>query len=175
MKVAIGTLNSAKQDAVRTALKKNFGNVEIVAVAAKSEVSDQPLSDNEAILGALNRAKEAFASVDGADLGIGLEGTVSSNDFGMFLLGWVVIIDATGKTGIGSSGAVMLPPKMQAHIQAGGELGPYVQTLMADEANEIRHSQGTNGILTDGLYTRVDEFVDATLTALAPFVRRDLY
>ena len=56
-----------------------------------SEVSAQPLSDNETMTGAINRAKNALKSED-AQIGVGLEGGVVKTEHGYFLCNWGAIV-----------------------------------------------------------------------------------
>ncbi|OQA68246.1 MAG: NTPase [Candidatus Diapherotrites archaeon ADurb.Bin253] len=174
MKVAIGTENKAKIKAVESIIKEVWKDVEFSYHKTNSLVKDQPLSDEEAIKGAINRAKEAINKGD-ADYGIGLEGTVNTNNYGMFLHGWVTIVDKYGNIGFGQSASVHIPKTIEQRIKKGEELGPIIQELMNDEKNSIRHNEGTNGILTGGLYTRVKEFEDATRCALSRFVAPEWY
>ena len=175
MKVAIGSMNKAKNEAVKNIFDKLYGTNEYLSVETNSGVRNQPLSSDEAINGAINRAKDALSKTRSYDFGIGLEGTVDSNEHGMFLLGWVAVVNKQGDCGIGSSAAVMLPNYMKREIESGKELGPVIQNLMNDSKNEIRHSQGASGLLTNGMYSRVHEFEDALICALSKFISSDFY
>lgn len=173
--IAVGSQNKAKNDAVKTAFMKRFPSVELQGFDIPSGIADQPLSDEESIEGAVNRARGALAKMATAQYGVGLEGNVVTISDRMFLHGWVAIIDRHDTIGIGHSSGLELPDTLRTAIEAGGELGPLLQEMLDDKDNEIRHSQGTNGVLSDGLYTRVDEFVDATTVALAKFLKPELY
>lgn len=175
MKIAVGTLNDAKNNAVENIVKSIWKDAEFYRVETDSGIRKQPLNNEEAIRGAINRAKEAMIKVNSqynmtVDYSIGLEGTVDSNKYGMFLHGWVAIVDKSHNIGLGQSGSIQLPRNIESRIKTGEELGPIMQELMRDDSNRIRQNEGTNGILTDGLYTRVKEFEDATRCALARFV-----
>jgi len=174
MRIAIGTLNKAKNAAVENVIKLVWKDVEFISIETNSDIDSQPLSDEEAIKGAITRAMQALDKTD-ADYGIGLEGTVHNNSHGMFLHGWVAIIDKNENIGLGQSASIELPGHIAHRISKGEELGPIMQELMKDEENKIRHNEGSNGILTNGLYTRVDEFEDATKCALAKFVSSEWY
>jgi len=174
MKIAIGTENRAKIQAVENIIKEVWKDIEFSYYQTDSLVSNQPLSDEEAIKGAINRAKQAI-NKGNADYGVGLEGTVNTNNYGMFLHGWVAIVDKSGNGGLGQSASVQIPKSIEQRIKKGEELGPIIQELMNDEKNTIRHSEGTNGILTKGLYTRVKEFEDATRCALSRFLNPKQY
>jgi len=174
MIIAIGTLNNAKIRAVKEIILEVWKNAEFFPVETQSGVSKQPKTDEEGITGAINRAKQAMKMLD-ADYGIGLEGSVEENSFGMFLGGWVAIVDKNGKSGIGSSGKVLLPKQIREKIRQGKELGPIMQEMLNDKNNEIRQTTGTNGVLTNNLYNRIKEFRDATRCALAMFVSPEFY
>lgn len=76
MRVAIGSKNPAKINAVKNVFKD-----EIISVDAESGVSEQPMSDEETIKGAINRAIQA-AELGEAEIGIGLEGASSKLPMG---------------------------------------------------------------------------------------------
>lgn len=176
MRIAIGTLNKAKTEAVKNIIEKVWPGSQYFSVQTDSKIRAQPLSDEEGIEGAINRANQALEKFSlEVDYGIGLEGTVDTNKYGMFLSGWVAIINKKGEVGIGCSGKVLMPEYLKQKLDQGNELGPIVQNLLNDPENKIRHSSGTNGLLTNNLYTRVREFEDATLCALGKFVAPKIY
>jgi len=175
MRVIISTTNQAKIKAVEEVFNDVWKDVEFFGCKSDSGISQQPLSEEEGIDGALNRAKGACRHDANAEFWIGLEGYVDSNEYGMFLAGAVVIISKDGRVGYGTSAKVLLPDDIKKEIEAGAELGPLIKKLMNDVNGEIRHSSGTNGVLTKGLYTRVDEFKDAVKCALARFVSPEFY
>ena len=169
MKIIICTENKAKIQAIEEVLGKIWSNVEMIGENFSSGVSAQPLSEEEGIAGAINRAQNAKLKYSDADYYIGMEGYVDTNNHGMFLAGAVVIIDKENKIGIGSSAKMLLPVFIQKKIEKGAELGPLIKGLMNDTEGTIRQYDGTNGILSKGLYNRVDEFKDAAKCALARF------
>jgi len=173
--LAVGTQNKAKLQAVETAFHKVYAQVQASGLEVESGISDQPMNDEESIKGAINRAQSALAQLSTAQYGIGLEGNVVTISDRMFLHGWVAIINQVGEIGLGHSSGIELPLSIRQALESGAELGPVLQEMLDDTENEIRHTIGTNGILTDGLYTRVDEFVDATTVALAKFLKPELY
>ncbi|MBI4140823.1 DUF84 family protein, partial [Candidatus Woesearchaeota archaeon] len=71
MKINIGSQNPNKINAVKEVWQEYaLGNAEIKSVIVASEVPAQPISLNEMIQGATNRAKNAF---DNCNLSIGIE------------------------------------------------------------------------------------------------------
>lgn len=79
-KAAVGSKNRAKVHAVQDVLIQEY--IEVVSVAALSQVAAQPFSDDETKEGAVNRARGALDATE-ADFGFGLEG-VSQNGKGRF-------------------------------------------------------------------------------------------
>jgi inosine/xanthosine triphosphatase len=175
MKLAVGTQNKAKLQAVEVAFGKVYPHIKATGFEVESGIAEQPTSDEESIQGAINRAQSALAKMATAQYGVGLEGNVVTISDRMFLHGWVAIIDQNGAIGLGHSSGLELPSSIRTAIEGGAELGPVLQEMLNDKDNEIRHSLGTNGVLSNGLYTRVDEFVDATTVALAKFAKPELY
>lgn len=169
MKIIICTENKAKIQATEEVIQHVFSDFELVSEKFPSNIPEQPLSEEEGIKGAINRATNARSKHPDADYYVGMEGYVDTNEYGMFLAGIVAIVDKSGKIGIGSSAKMLLPAFIQKKIEEGYELGPLMKDLMNDTAGDIRQYDGTNGILSKGLYNRVDEFKNATECAFARF------
>lgn len=158
--------NKAKMNAVRTILQEVYGDDIVVdAISVDSGVSETPTSHDEGIEGCVNRianAKEADSDYDGY---LGLEGIIVAQATGTFLCGWAVIEDAEGRQGMGCSAQVRLPQTLVATIKPEEKLADKVVELYPDVAHMLPEV-GTNGALTNGRYTRVDEFMDALNCAL---------
>jgi inosine/xanthosine triphosphatase len=76
MKIAIGTKNTAKVQALEETLQGYpifAKGIQIIPFSVPSEVSNQPLSIEETILGAKNRAKNSFTACDSCSYGFGIE------------------------------------------------------------------------------------------------------
>jgi inosine/xanthosine triphosphatase len=169
MKVIICTENKAKIQAVEEVLRNVWSDIQITGEKFSSDVSEQPMTEKAGVEGAINRSKNAKSKYQDFDYYIGMEGYVDTSDYGMFLAGAVAIIDKSGNIGIGLSAKMQLPAFIKNKIDAGKELGPLIKALMNDTDGDIRQYEGANGILSKGLYNRVDEFKDATKCALARF------
>ena len=171
-KIAVGSTNPAKIEAVKSKVQLAWPGCEIAPIKAPSGVSDMPMSDHECIVGAKNRAQHCLDTSD-ADLGVGLEGGVMIMPEGMMLVGWVAILDRNGMTGLGSSARIPLPDFIAARVHQGEELGP----VMDDVVNEHNTKQrgGASGILSGGLTYRSESFATAVAYALSPFVVPQFY
>ena len=71
MKVAVGSKNPVKINAVRNVLLNIYFEVNVTGVDVDSEVPPQPFGKDETIQGAVNRAKNAYSN--DFDLSIGIE------------------------------------------------------------------------------------------------------
>lgn len=172
MKISVGSRNPAKRKAVENVINKIWKEADIVSVEVSSGVREQPLSDAEAIEGATNRARESLEKTD-ADLGIGLEGCTVDTEYGMFVSGWVVVIDREGEIGIGGGGRLLLPERIASEVRMGRELGPVMDELTGNR--NVKQKQGAVGILTNNLVPRVDAFERTVVYALAKFMNPHYY
>jgi inosine/xanthosine triphosphatase len=153
MRVAIGSKNPAKISAVKAAFKEY--TYEIITVDASSGVNEQPMTDDETIRGAINRAIEA-AEKGEAEIGIGLEGGVQQTSQGLMLCNWGALSAKDMKTIIAGGARLPLPDGIAQKIIAGAELGP-VMDGYAKKQN-VRKNEGAVGIFTDGQINRSEMF-----------------
>lgn len=172
MRIAIGTLNPVKVNAVRLVTSAVWPDSTVEARAVESGVADQPKTLSEARLGAANRARRVLELTQ-ADLGIGLEGYTWDARDSMFLSGWVEILHRDGRQGSGSSGSMLLPEQIAHAIRNGEELGPVMDRL--SQRHNTKQGEGTVGILTAGHLKRTDAFKTALFCALTPFLSPDWY
>ncbi len=170
--VAVGSTNPVKIQAVQHSIQRVWPNAEVTGVAVASGVRVQPLSDDEAIEGAINRARAACQQM-GSDLGIGLEGNTTETTHGLFVTGWAAAVDRAGTVGMGGSGRFRLPPTLAARVRAGEELGPLID-VWAGQQN-TKQKQGAVGIITNGLISRTAALETAVIFALTRFLNPHHY
>ena len=170
--VVVGTTNPAKLAAVNSAIQRIWPTALVTGINVDSGVRAQPLSDEEAIRGATNRARLALKMRD-ADLGIGVEGNTVELAQGMFSTAWVVVLDRAGLHGLGSSGRFLLPETVAQAVRQGGELGPLMDELTGEQ--NTKHKQGAVGILTNSLITRTAALETAVIFALTRFINPEYY
>jgi inosine/xanthosine triphosphatase len=130
------------------------------------------MSDAECLQGALNRARAARRAL-GADLGVGQEGGVHSQEDMLLLVGWVAVSAADGRQGLAGTARLPLPALIAQRVKAGEELGPVMDDLL--DEHKSNHRGGAVGALTSGLVLRADAFAMAVSYALAPFVSQSFY
>ncbi len=172
MKVAIGSTNRAKVKAVRTVINKVWPDAQLAPVAVASGVDEMPMTSDECLEGARNRARAALA-ITGFDLAIGLEGGVHPEYNHLMLLGWAVAVDQAGNEGVGGGARLPLPESIARRVLSGEELGPVMDELLNQK--NVRQKGGAVGALTTGLVLRSETFALAVAYALAPFVNRRFY
>jgi len=172
MIIAVGSLNPIKIGAVRSVAEKVWSDSTLISIDAPSGVSSMPMGDAQCLLGARNRARLA-RDASGADFSFGLEGGVNQEPAGLMLLGWVSVLDADGREGIGCTARLPLPTAIAERVLGGEELGPVMDELLGQ--HNVRQKGGAVGALTAGLVLRQDTFAVAVAYALAPFVAPQLY
>jgi inosine/xanthosine triphosphatase len=172
MRIAIGSTNPVKCNAVRAVLSSLYRDAEFTCVDTPSGVSIQPWGDAETRAGALNRARAAL-ELTGADLAAGLEGGVQESEFGLFTTAWCVLVDAHGRIGVGGNCCTLLPEAVATQVRAGVELGPAMDRLV--DRHNTKHQNGAIGILTKNLETRQSAYEMIIRLALAPFQNPDWY
>lgn len=167
-KVVVASLNPAKINAVKQAFKDVFPKVEFQfeGVSVASEVPEQPVSDAETKLGALNRVKNAKKETHDADFYVGLE----AGNEGAFTFAWMVI-ESANKRGESRSASLMLPPVVLDKLKQGKELGPVMDEVFSTE--NIKQKGGAIGLLTNHLLTRSSVYHQALILALIPFINPD--
>ena len=171
--VGVGSTNPVKVAAVRNVLARVAPSARIEPVKVASTVSDQPFGDNETIQGALARARAARQAVNG-ELGVGIEGGVVDENGSMRTCAWAVIVDASGREGIGGSLAMPLPEAVARLIREDGlELGVAMDRLTGE--HNVKQRQGAVGVLTAGLVDRQAAYEVILAYALAPFLTVELW
>jgi non-canonical (house-cleaning) NTP pyrophosphatase len=204
--VAVGSTRRPKVNAVSEALaairtvSEFLPAFEIVGVEVESGVRHTPLSREDLMAGARQRA-EALIQIARAQnqrwkYFVGLEGgfdvipgldVIPSLDVmpeldvvseagkrWVFLESWAYVTDGEGRGSFGQSGAVLVPERLaETVVDDGVELSQAIDAFAG--GHNIRDAEGAWGILTRNLTTRQDSFRIAVINAFAPFFNRELY
>lgn len=167
MKIVVCSKNKAKNDAVKIVLKDYFKNFELISLETDSGVSATPVDDEEGILGCHNRIKDALSQIDDGNIYVAMEGILNKTKFGWFLCGWTTIYDKVkDKFFYGCSAKVQVPSYILDNLKENQRLSELVAKMTGKTDNEIG-VLGTNGLLSNGVYTRTDEFVDSVKCAIS--------
>ena len=174
IRLIVASRNPVKIQCATMGFQKVFPKSQIMVegVAVPSEVSDQPMTDHETLMGAKNRAKNAKVSFPDADYWIGIEGGIDEAFGTMEAFAWIYILgkEMTGKA---RTASFDLPQKIQELIHQGVELG--VADDMVFNRSNSKQGNGAVGILTKDLIDRARYYEPAVVLALIPFINRDLY
>ncbi len=172
MRIAVGSRNPLKIEAVEAVAAKVFGGVTVEGVSADSGVRHNPLTDAETLAGAVARATAARLKT-GADLGVGLEGGITELDGRCYTCVWCAV--DTGKE-ILTGGGVHIPvPREVARliIRDGVEMGHAMDRITGTA--DTKRKMGFEGIVTRGLIDRRGSFESVLAYTLAPLVSPRLY
>lgn len=172
MKVIVASKNPVKKEAVLVGFKSFFHLVEVEGFHADSEVSDQPVSDEETLKGARNRAENVKNLYKNADFWVGIEGGIQTTEKGLTAFAWVVILSAD-KYGEARTSSFLLPNKVAELIQRGYELGTANDMVFNQTNSKQKH--GAVGILTKNIVSRTELYKQAVQLALIPFINPDLF
>jgi inosine/xanthosine triphosphatase len=170
MKIVVTSHNPVKIAAVREAFLTQFPSDELtlIPLGIDSEVSEQPMSDEETRNGARNRVKNARLEHPDADFWVGLEGGLDMFDDQMMAFAWMVISNRDGHLSETRSATLPLPPAVRSLVTEGLELGEANDRVFA--TLNSKQGGGAFGLLTDGLVTRESIYTQTLILALIPFV-----
>ena len=186
--IAVGSARKPKIEAVRDALSvihpflNGGAEYDIVPVEVPSGVRHTPLSREDLMLGAQQRAEALvrIAKESNAPWSyfIGLEGGFDVIREGakrwVFLESWAYVADDKGNSAFGRSGAVLVPEALaKTVVDEGIELSEAIDAFARGRG--IRDAQGAWGVLSRNLITRQDAFRVAVISALVPFYNREAF
>jgi inosine/xanthosine triphosphatase len=200
--IAVGSKRGPKLNAVTEALQSFSASLaddaeyEIVGVEVESGVSHTPVSRDELMRGARQRAEALIEMARQSGAGwqyfVGLEGGLDVLHEGaspdemlrhsalrqngrrrVFLESWAYVSDGA-RGHYGRSGSIELPESL-AHevLENGVELADAIDRFAG--AVGIRDAQGAWGVLSRNFITRQEAFRVAVLAAFAPFYNERMY
>lgn len=170
MKVAVGSTNPVKVKAVENVFRIVYGEAEVEGVKAMSGVPSQPFGE-ETIIGAINRAKSAYATAK-LDMGVGIEaGLFRVNEFTLDVQ-YCAIYDGSWLT-VGCGSGFEYPPLVLDEVLAGNEVGDVMSRVAGVE--NLGEKEGAIGFLSHGMLTRTQLTEQSVLMALIPRLNPGLY
>jgi inosine/xanthosine triphosphatase len=172
--VLVGSKNPVKVACTEDGFTQAFNRSFLVeGINSFSGVSDQPIGDEETLLGAKNRAINSQRTFPDAHYWVGIEGGIDQDSHGMFAFAWIVILDKDGKSSQAKTGTFYLPHKIAELVKSGMELGKADDTVFQKENS--KQEGGSVGILTHGVIDRSAYYRQAVILALIPFLNENLY
>ena len=173
-KIIVASKNPIKINAVKLGYRKVFSNLdfECEGITVPSDVSDQPISNQETLNGAINRATHAKNDFPNANFWVGIEGGIEKMEEEMMAFAWIVIL-SKDKMGKARTGTFFLPPKVVELINQGKELGE-ADDIVFGHSNS-KQKNGAVGILTGNIIDRTQFYVEAMVLGLIPFLNKEIY
>lgn len=168
MHLTIASTNPVKVQAALHGFRLMFPNESVTAsgISVASGVSDQPMTDEETLQGAFNRATNARKAHPDGEFWIGIEGGCEEKHGELWTYAWVVVLSQT-LVGKGRTGAFMLPREVADLVLSGVELG-HADDQVFGRSNS-KQSNGAVGLLTVDLIKRQEYYEHAVVLALIPF------
>ncbi len=173
IKICVGSQNPVKIACVQEAFERAFPefSIQCEGLGAPSGVSDQPMTDEETLLGAKNRARYCKEQAK-ADYFVGIEGGLENVENTLLAFAWIYIIKGE-QIGKAKTATFDLPPKIEELIKEGYELGEADDIVFQRENS--KQKDGAVGILTKGIIDRKKYYKEAVILALIPFLNTSLY
>lgn len=170
--IIVCSKNKAKNEAVNNVMKQYLKEFEIKSLETNSGVSETPVGDEEGIKGCFNRIKDAISQEANGDFYVAMEGILNETKYGTFLCGWTVIYNKkVNEYYYGCSAKVKIPDEIIAKMDKSKRLSDIVAEFVGNTGDEISKI-GTNGVLTNGTYTRTDEFIDSVSCAISSKLKK---
>lgn len=176
--IAIGSCNPVKINATTAAFQAYFPGYQIKAIAvnAPSGVSEQPMTANETLIGAINRVNYCLTTeqqkATNIDYYVAIEGGVEKYQYGVAGFAYVVISNKHQQV-VGKSAELPLPESVFQALTQGRELGDVIDELFNTE--NAKQKTGAMGLFTNNLVTRQSTYQQAIVLALAKLVNAHLY
>src|SRR5215510_14708269 len=150
-KVIVASTNPVKIESAQIGFAKMFPeeSFEVQGIAAPSEISAQPMSSDETLLGATNLVHNVSNLVTAVDYRVGIEGGIEDVHEELEVFAWVVVKAANGKIGKGKTGSFFLPQEIAKLVRQGIELGEADVPENSWSAIQLGHQLGADLLEVD--------------------------
>ncbi len=174
LRVAVGSVNPNKVDAVTDVISQFYDSMDVKAFAVESVVPEQPFNE-DTIRGAINRAKNALHEWGDADIGVGIEAGLIYEPMTekYYDVQYCAIADRIGWITLGHGPGFIYPKKVMANVSEGLAIGDAMKKAYGTE--NIGYKEGAIGFLTEGRYTRKLLSENAVIMAFVPRIRKEDY
>lgn len=180
MQIAIGTMNTIKIQAVEEVLQHypHLINSVVKSFDVPSEIAEQPLSLEEIIKGAKNRAKNAFKACDSCHYGFGIESGLfeaPGTQTGFLEACICSIFDGTNHFIGLSSGFEVPSPILELVLDKNRDLAQACFESGITSNKKLGSAEGLIGILSKGRINRKEYTKQCIVTALLQVENLSLY
>ena len=173
-RIIVASKNPVKLEAVRLGFQSIFPSeaFQIEPISVRSEVPNQPRTDDVTRAGAMQRARNARSVTPDAEVWIGIEGGVCEIEGRMAALAWIVALSGN-RAGAARTGTFFLPEAVADLVRQGMELG-HADDLVFGQTDSKR-DLGAVGLLTHGVIDRTSLYAHAVALALIPLRNPELF
>jgi len=174
-KVVIASENPVKIEVAKQAFLSCFPNenFEYISVKSQSGIPDQPMGDEQTILGVKNRIEFIKSKYPEADYFVGQEGGLIDTGKEMHETAFVGIEDKNGFFALGKTASFLIPFKIAEFVRQGDELG-----TANDKVTGLVNSKQAGGVIstiTDGIIDRTKLYFQAAAIALSQVKHKEWY
>lgn len=171
MRVLLGSANPIKLAALIDVLDKreDYRGWKVAGAPIASGVAEQPLSLEETIEGAENRAWAARDALMGSDWGVGIEsGVVRTAGIALDVCACVIVTKQSGKADryLGLSSAWEVPARIAKRLRPGFTIDDAFRVEGLTTAERIGRAGGAVSICSGGRFTRRAQTKQAIESAL---------
>ena len=175
MKIAIWTTRTPKIDGIKEWIEKcpyfKSEKINYITQKVSSDIADMPLSIEETMQWAKNRARNLKKEWIEANFYIWIEGWTYILDDKAYLVGIVYVENKEWEGHFGFSPAIEVPEKVKKMLyEEWKELWPIMEEL--SWILDIRSANGSMWAWSDDMLKRKDEFVQAFQAAISPFLNK---
>lgn len=173
-RIAVGTDNPVKAQAVKVAARELFKAAQVRKVNVQRSVADQPF-DSEAVKGAQQRARAALQQWPQAHFGVGIEAGLMWVPEAQqhFDVQWCGVADKAGHVTLGHGPGFTYPAQVVERVKGGQTVGDVMSELSG--VRDLGAKQGAIGFLSRGAMDRAELTRSAIVMAMLPRLRPELY
>ncbi len=175
LNLVVASTNPVKIQAALAGFQAMFPDQHFQAtgVNVPSGVSAQPMTSIETRQGALNRATAARQCSPGVAYWVGIEGGCEDNAGELDVFAWVVVLSRDREQpGISRTATFALPQEVATLVRQGIELGEADDRVFG--RSNSKQQNGSVGLLTADVITRLEYYRHAVILALIPFKNAEL-
>jgi inosine/xanthosine triphosphatase len=167
MQVVVGSENPVKLVATQQAFNKFYDEVEIVSATVASGVNPFPMTQHEAMKGAINRAEAAWIAFPDTTFAVGIESGVYELMDRNFVQAFAVVKQKT-VMGFGASIAFEVSPSLIAFLDPSRDESKSTIDTVVGRKN-LFQNEGLVGVFTENRLTRTQILRDAVIAAFPRF------
>ncbi|MDL2242002.1 inosine/xanthosine triphosphatase [Bacteroidales bacterium OttesenSCG-928-L03] len=168
IRVAVGSTNRIKVEAVRSVMERVFTDVIIIPTEVSSGVPEQP-KEEQTRQGAVNRAK---AAIGDNDLAVGIEAGVFETEDGLYDFQYCAILDKEGRMTIGVGPGFRYTDDIASLVSKGMTVSEAIHNIYGSV--DIGKKQGAVGLLSDGLLDRKTLTEQSVTAAMIPRIAANM-